>query len=236
MDYQIIQIDENTWRIEDGGVRFFVLTGTEKALMIDSGMNTQNAKEIAESLTDLPLALLNTHADRDHVAGNVGFETFYMHPAETVNYYHGPVAAGQMIPVWDGSVLDLGGRKLEVIHIPGHTPGSIALLDVERRVLFSGDSVQAGNIFMFGPNREFHAYAASMERLEGLMDRFDVIYPSHSEFPVSPDLITPLKEAAKKAIRGELPGETFEIHGRTVMRYDAGVAHFLGESGEVNAK
>ena len=68
------------------------------------------------------------------------------------------------------------------------------------------------------------------------MDRFDVIYPSHSEFPVSPDLITPLKEAAKKAIRGELPGEIFEIHGRTVMRYDAGVAHFLGESGEVNAK
>ena len=140
------------------------------------------------------------------------------------------------LPALTGSVLDLGGRKLEVIHIPGHTPGSIALLDVERRVLFSGDSVQAGNIFMFGPNREFHAYAASMERLEGLMDRFDVIYPSHSEFPVSPDLITPLKEAAKKAICGELPGETFEIHGRTVMRYDAGVAHFLGESGEVNAK
>lgn len=236
MDYQIIQIDENTWRIEDGGVRFFLLTGTERALLIDSGMNTPNAREIAEGLTGLPLELLNTHADRDHVAGNVGFETFYMHPAEGSNYYHGPVASGQMLPVWDGGVLDLGGRTLEVIHIPGHTPGSIALLDTEKRVLYSGDSVQAGNIFMFGVQREFHAYVASMARLEGLMDRFDVIYPSHSAFPVEPALIPALKEAAEKMLRGELPSETFEIHGRTVTRYDAGVAHFLGENNEAEGK
>ena len=65
MDYNIIQMNENTWRIEDGGVRFFLLTGTEKALLIDSGMMIQNAKEIAESLTDLPIELLNTHADQD---------------------------------------------------------------------------------------------------------------------------------------------------------------------------
>ncbi len=63
MEYQIIQINSNTWRIEDGGVRFFLLTGTEKALLIDSGMMVNNAKEIAESLTDLPVSLLNTHAD-----------------------------------------------------------------------------------------------------------------------------------------------------------------------------
>ena len=229
MDYQIIQIDENTWRIEDGGVRMFVLTGTEKALLIDSGMNLTNAREIAQSLTALPLMLLNTHADRDHVAGNAAFETFYMHPAEGSNYYHGPVAAGQMIPVWDGDVIDLGHRALEVIHIPGHTPGSIALLDESRRVLYAGDSVQAGNIFMFGVQREFHAYICSLERLETIADRFDVIYPSHSTFPVGKDVIAPLKEAAKKVLAGTLPGTPMEMHGRTVTRYDAGVAGFLGE-------
>ena len=233
MEVRIIQIDEDTWRIEDGGVRFFLLTGTERALLIDSGMNTPDARQIAEGLTDLPLELLNTHADRDHVAGNVGFASFLMHPAEGSNYYHGPVAAGEMIPVWDGDVLDLGNRKLEVIHIPGHTPGSIALLDVEKRVLYSGDSVQAGNIFMFGVQREFHAYVSSLERLEGLQDRFDLIYPSHSTFPVRPDLIGPLKEAAKKVLRGELQGTILEIHGRSVIRYDAGVAGFLGEADQV---
>ena len=76
MDYNIIQMNENTWRIEDGGVRFFLLTGTEKALLIDSGMMIQNAKEIAESLTDLPISLLNTHADRDHIGSNEEFASF----------------------------------------------------------------------------------------------------------------------------------------------------------------
>ena len=78
MGFEIIRINENSWRIEDGGVRFFLLTGTEKALLIDSGMMVKNAKDIAESLTDLPISLLNTHADPDHIGSNEQFETFYM--------------------------------------------------------------------------------------------------------------------------------------------------------------
>ena len=68
MNYEIIQMDADSWRIEDGGVRFFLLAGHDKALLIDSGMNLPNAREIAEGLTDLPLAIINTHADRDHIA------------------------------------------------------------------------------------------------------------------------------------------------------------------------
>ena len=65
---EIIRINEDTWRIEDNGVRLFVLEGKEKALLIDSGMRTPNAREIAESITKLPLELLNTHADPDHIS------------------------------------------------------------------------------------------------------------------------------------------------------------------------
>ena len=57
---EIIQIREDTWSIEDNGVRMFVLVGKECAVMIDTGMNTPNAKKIGEGITDLPLALLNT--------------------------------------------------------------------------------------------------------------------------------------------------------------------------------
>ena len=101
MDYKIIQMNENTWRIEDGGVRFFLLTGTEKALLIDSGMMIQNAKEIAESLTDLPISLLNTHADRDHIGSNEEFESFYMHPAEE-SVYRNSGKPGNIIPIQEG--------------------------------------------------------------------------------------------------------------------------------------
>ena len=44
MNCEIIQINDNTWRIEDGGVRMFLLAGKEKALLIDSGMNTHDAR------------------------------------------------------------------------------------------------------------------------------------------------------------------------------------------------
>ena len=92
----IIKISEDTYRIEDGGVRCFLLIGADKALMIDSGMNTPDAKSIAESITKLPIELLNTHADRDHISGNGGFDWFYMSLADEENLRSGRavVAAG----------------------------------------------------------------------------------------------------------------------------------------------
>ena len=230
MDYQVIQIDSHTWRIEEPGVRFFLLEGTERALLIDSGMQVRNAREIAEGLTSLPLSLLLTHGDRDHVGSNEEFPVFYMHPAEASNYYNTQGKTGEFLPVWDGEVLDLGDRPLEIIALPGHTPGSIAVLDRKARVLIGGDPVQDGQIFMFGVQRQMHAYIHSLARLEGYRDAFDWVYPSHGSFPVSPDLIPALREGAEKVLRGEVQGMESEMHGRKIMRYDVGVAAFLGEA------
>ncbi len=80
--YEVVRIDDATWRIEDGMVRCYLLAGAEKALLIDTGMTLQNARAIAEGLTDKPVELLNTHGDPDHIAGNAAFPRFYMHPAE----------------------------------------------------------------------------------------------------------------------------------------------------------
>lgn len=224
---EIIQIDARTWQVEDGGVRFFLLAGEERALLVDSGMTVRNARDIAEKLVDVPVELLTTHADPDHI-GSVGqFERFYMHPAEAVNYYKSQGRTGEFVPVWDGDRLDLGGRELEIIHLPGHTPGSLTVLDLNGRALFGGDPVQDGAIFMFGPQRELHAYVAGLRRLEGMADRFDLIYPSHASCPVKAGIIPKLIRAAERIISGELTGESAEMHGRPIRRIDAGVATFL---------
>ena len=86
MEYQIISINRNSWRIEDSGVRFFLLTGQKRALLVDSGRSVHTARDVAAALTDLPISLLNTHADGDHVGSNAQFESFYMHPDEEPNY------------------------------------------------------------------------------------------------------------------------------------------------------
>lgn len=224
---EIIKINENTWRIEDGHVRFFLLAGEKKALLIDSGMQVHNAKEIAESLVSVPVELLNTHADMDHVGSNEEFEFFYMNPAEASNYYNSQKRTGTIIPVTDGDVINLGGRELEIITLPGHTPGSIAVLDRKNRVLISGDPIQDGDIFMFGIQREMHAYFLSLEKLEKYKGRFDTIYPSHGTFPVSPEIINALHEGATRILAGEVEGSDAEFHGVKIKRYDVGVAGFL---------
>ncbi len=225
--YEIIQIDSQTWRIEDQGVRFFLLTGDREALLIDSGMTVHNAKEIAHSLTDLPVRLLNTHADPDHIGSNQEFDTVYMNPAELSNYHKTQRRTGDITPIWDGDVIDLGNRPLQVITLPGHTPGSVALLDITRRVLISGDPIQDGNIFMFGIQREICAYRHSLKKLERFMDQFDQIYPSHGTFPVMPSLIGELQAAAEKIIAGEITTTDASMFGNPIRKYDAKAAVFL---------
>ena len=197
-----IQIDDSTWLFEEEGVRFFLLVGKDKALLIDSGMQTHNAKELAEELTDLPIELLNTHADPDHIGSNDEFDWFYMNPAEGSNFYNSQGRDGEIRPVWDGDIIDLGERPLRIIATPGHTPGSIAILDVDHRRVFSGDPVQDGRIFMFGIQREMHAYRHSLKKLDGFRDQFDELYPCHGSCPVKPELIMKLYDAAGVCWKG----------------------------------
>ena len=96
--------------------------------------------------------------------------------------------------------------------------------------MIGGDSVQDGQIFMFGVQRQMQAYIHSLARLEEYRDAFDWVYPSHGSFPVGPELIPALRAAAGEVLRGEVQGTECEMHGRKVMRYDVGVAAFLGEA------
>ena len=212
-----IRIDGNTWRFEDGNVRFFLLCGSEKALLLDTGMNAPDAKALAQRLTDLPLMLMNTHCDPDHISGNRAFDEVFMSPAEE-EHYRSLGGAGRIRPVRGGDVIDLGGRPLMVIDNPGHTPGSIAVLDVNARVLYSGDSIQDGIIYLFGKYRDVDLYAASLARLAAdFADRYDVIYPCHGSFPVHPLLVPRLLEAISAVQRGEAPCAPFDLRGRKVL-------------------
>lgn len=136
-------------------------------------------------------------------------------------------ASGDFTPIVEGNILDLGDRPLEIIALPGHTPGSIAVLDINARVLISGDPIQDGMIFMFGVQREMHAYLKSLRKLDSYRSRFDTIYPSHGSFPVYPDLIDKLHDAGVKLLNGGYRSKETEFHGTIVDSYDVGVATFL---------
>lgn len=226
---KVTQYNSNTWIIDEGFVRMFLLTGTERALLIDSGMNTHNLRGIAAGLTELPLSLLNTHGDRDHIACNGEFDSFYMHPAECANYYGEFQGSGTLLPVEEGSVLELGGRTLRIIALPGHTPGSIAVLDEAARLLFAGDSVQDFMVFMFGSQRSLQGLALSLDKLDGRKDEFDTILASHGTLELPPDQPGVMAGYVREILAGKADFEPTERMGRTLKKYGFPRCSFLCE-------
>lgn len=205
---ELIQINDNSWRIESDMVRAYLFTGTKQAMVVDSTNAAAPLYDLVRSVTDLPVMLVNTHADPDHITCNEQFEAAYMHPAEFALYNKSKKKDDAPArPLWNGEIIDLGGRTFEVIHIPGHTCGSIALLDRENRVLISGDSISANPIFIFGPFRDIQALQLSLEMLKKRSADFDSIYTSHGAFEVGAEQIDKVLECSKELLAGNLTAE-----------------------------
>ena len=224
--YEIVKINEDCWRIEDNGVRAFLFAGSEYALLVDTGFGTGNIRQTIEQITKKPVIVVNTHGDSDHIGGNTLFETVYMHPAEFANFYQAAPANACVTPLYEGDVIDLGGRKFEAVLIPGHTPGSIALLDRSNKLLVAGDSVSQAPIFMFGAHRDIRAFIASMQKLKKMSDSFSTIYPSHGPFPVEADLLDKLAVAAERVLNGEVEGQDPPMDIPAKMYLSDGVGFF----------
>ncbi len=107
------------------------------------------------------------HADHFDLLPYVGFtvEQYTLHAAEPTQILQ------------EGDVLDLGNRALEVLHLPGHSPGCIALYDPMLKELFSGDVIYDGELLDELHCSHIPTYIATYERLQKLS--VDAVYPGH---------------------------------------------------------
>lgn len=85
-----------------------------------------------------------------------------------------------MVPVHGGDIFDLGGIQLEVYETPGHSPGSICLLDRKDRFLFSGDTIVAHTWMQLPECPPMATLLQSLNRLQTLRGEFDHIFFGHS--------------------------------------------------------
>jgi len=189
-----------------GDVWMYLTIGPEKALLVDSGFGAGNIKEAVGKITDLPVMLVNTHADKDHIGCNKLFDVSYMHPSEFDRYHQTIGTEFMTAPLLDGDIIDIGDRQFEIIPIPGHSPGSIALLDADNKILIGGDSVQNGMVFMFGPDRDINTYIKSINKLTELRRYFETVYASHGSFSVDADIIYILLRGAEHIRDGAAKG------------------------------
>jgi glyoxylase-like metal-dependent hydrolase (beta-lactamase superfamily II) len=264
----------HTWAIDDrGNNMIYLLTGTEKALLLDTGWGIGDLPALVASLTPLPLTVVNTHGHPDHVGGDGQFPQVYITDADrslAMNCMSAQArrwavdnqALPQPFPpdfdldAWlasttnfasiaEGHWIDLGERRLEVIALPGHSPGSICLLDRGSRWIFTGDSLLPWAIWLhLDESLPLGELLANLRRLQGYASAFDTettgfrtettgfrtIWPAHGELkslgqPAS--LLDDMIAGIERILAGKLTGQPEHTFAGDGLRCDFGTCGVL---------
>lgn len=168
----VSRLKEKTWVFETWDkTTMYLLEGKKRAALIDTGTKCEGLDKIVRSITKKPLDVIITHAHPDHAGCVEYFDKIWLHPADTVLYFRGlDKYQGEIAFMEDGQQLDLGGRTLEVHHMPGHTPGSVVLIDEANGDCYSGDALGSGEVWLqCVPLSPLSTYLESCKRMEQLM-------------------------------------------------------------------
>lgn len=231
----------------------YLILGSRRALMFDTGLGIGDIHGVATSLTKLPITVVNSHTHNDHVGGNWQFDSIDgMDTAFTRANAKGSTADAQAelapgnvcgalppgfdaknystrawrITHWihDGEKINLGGRTLEIVATPGHTPDAICLFDRANGLLFTGDTFYPGTIWLYRPETSLDAYASSIKRMAALASHLRMLLCAHNEPIASPAVLTQLVDAFKQVRAGKIPGTPA---GPGKMVYRVGRISFL---------
>lgn len=176
--------DEELQKPQKATANSYLIIGEEKALLFDLAVDDTDLWDYACSLTDKPVQLVLSHGHVDHIFHLNKREEVWLHPADMDMVRYGipkvnkpTVPCPVMHELNEGDVIQLGNRTLSVYHIPGHTPGSILLLDYKTKILFSGDSIARRLLFGVGSKIEPEVFSEKVKALKTV--DFDCAYSAH---------------------------------------------------------
>lgn len=234
-----------------------LILGEDSAVLFDTGMGFLPIRPIVEQITSLPVSVLNSHTHYDHVGGNHEFQnilavdTEYTHVNmagfqndrlagdlgsdafcrgmpngfDPASFSTKPWSATRYVS--DGELLDLGDRKLQVLQVPGHTPDSVALLDAENGLMFTGDSFYDATIWLYVPETNFSDYGHSIDRLARLENTVTYLLGAHNVARVDTGAITKVRQAYEilrsgkaEPVRSDEGQLTFDIDGIVFLTAD----------------
>ncbi|WDV45475.1 MBL fold metallo-hydrolase [Clostridiaceae bacterium M8S5] len=183
----------------------YYLVGEEYNLLIDSGTGITRLKEVLKHIDDKEIRVVSTHVHWDHIGNHCEFDNIYVHerefewikngiplPTEVIknNLYRGvdskyinhdykKFKSESANIIKQGYEFNLGNRNIEVIDIPGHSPGHIALLDREKRDIYVGDTLYQGRLFCNYESTDPLEYYKSIEKLYNMRHLYDNIMCGH---------------------------------------------------------
>ena len=205
--YMSWKLNESTWIINfmNGTQNMYLLEGSERALLIDTGWGTGNLRAYVERLTQKPVTAALTHGHLDHSGGCGEWESVLMLPGSEMDLYtckklpfdvsRLPHPNFRRELVKDGDIIDLGGREIELLDISAHSNGSLAFLDRKDGLLFVGDELESAQVLLYElekiPGTDFtldqrlRAHHANMRRLREHKEEWNAILPAHNGTPIA---------------------------------------------------
>lgn len=188
--YTVTTLRKDLWAIEDGNVRMYLLNGGEGAFLLDTGYGSGSLRELVSGLVSCPITVVHTHSHDDHTGGDRQFERFAIHKADAAEILPKCPENAEIRYIKEGDVIRAGNLELEVLEIPGHTPGAVAFLNRRQRELFSGDTfAKSYPVYMQYPGQDLTAYLHSMEKLKRISDTYDNIRPCHGTLDIGKEYI-----------------------------------------------
>ena len=178
----------------------YLIEGKDRSLLFDTGPGIRNIAPVVTSLTSKPLTVLPSHMHFDHTGNLHQFSRIAMadlavlraceidglfHASDDLYIGHQenmvwkPVRVADWWPV--GHHIKLGGRQLEIVHTPGHSPDSISLLDVQANIFFAADFVYPGDLFAQVPGSDLQEYLRSADQLLPLINGKTKIFCCHGK-------------------------------------------------------
>lgn len=161
----------------------YLVIGEARALLFDLAVNEPGMQQYTQELAGKPIQLVLSHGHPDHAYHLNEYSDVWMHQADEQLIREGMLGLPPVDPcptlhfLRDGDTIDLGGRILDVFNIPGHSPGSIVLLDRDSRVLLSGDTCCRRLLYGLHDFVPTNIFCESLEQLQ--KEDFDVMYSSH---------------------------------------------------------
>jgi hydroxyacylglutathione hydrolase len=176
----------------------YLIVGTTRAILFDSGSGTRDVSGVVANLTKLPVTVIVSHLHFDHLGGIAPFdhvamidlpetradmsgEFFRPSRYEYMGFVDARAAPSVRVGEWlePGATIDLGGRSLRILSTPGHTPSSVALFDAVNRRLFIGDFIYPTTLYAFLPGASLSAYQATAQMLLRVLPADTVLWTAH---------------------------------------------------------
>jgi glyoxylase-like metal-dependent hydrolase (beta-lactamase superfamily II) len=236
--FDVYQIDQNTYSIQEPHYWqqniAYVLKGEQRAILIDTGSGTRDISRIAGMVTRKPMTAVASHMHYDHIGSHASFQNVAMidlretRDATDDNWYSppllkslGPLAGGFHVTEWwkPGDVIDIGGRNIEVVHIPGHSTDSIALVERATGYAFVGDHVYGGTLYANLPGSDVRAYLESTRKLLNEYPEIRIVFGAHRDGMLKRESLVALESALSAILEQRASGQRLWWLGWMVSRY-----------------